>query len=238
MADPASAGEVFNKSRALLNDTGLDTGGVPNLFTDDVLLPYLQMAIVDLLMDCEDNNIPVTNITSPAITVPAGTKVIGTGTSIALPRDLIEIVEMYERIAGSGNDFMLMKRRTFEPKTDVETTYLQVYTWQGQQVHFIGATSDIEIKIDYISQTSESVTDKNSLILIYNSRAFLWFRTAALAAFYVMQNKTRSDECNSEGLRCLEVMESIGIKSQQNMPIRRRPFMSAYRQRGWMGYGR
>ncbi len=236
MADPVKAGEIFDKSRALLNDTGIDTGGVPNVYTDDTLLPYLQMAFVDLLMECEENNIPVTNITSPVITVPAGITEIGPGTSIALPRDLIEIIEIYERVAGTNNDFMLMRRRAFKPKTEVQTTYLGVYTWQGQHIHFIGATSDIEIKIDYISQTSQAVTDKNSLVLIYNSQAFLWFRTAALAAFYIMQNKTRSDECNTEAGRCIETMESIGIKSQQGTVIRRKPFMAGYRMGSWRGW--
>ena len=232
MASPVKAGDIFTNTRALLNDALAD------VYTDDVLLPYLRMAIVDLRLECEDNNIPYTNTTSSAITIPAGTTGIGGPDQPALPSDLIEIVEMYERISGTSNDYMLMGRRRFEPKTEYQTTFLQVFTWQNQRVHFIGATTDIEVKIDYISQNIGDVTDKNTLILIYNSCAFLWFRTAAFAAFYIMENKTRSDECNAEAARCIETMEAIAQKSEQGMPVRRRPFMQSYRRRGWTGYGR
>lgn len=230
MADPVKAGDIFLNARALLNDTPGD------VYTDDVLLPYLRMAIVDLRLECEDNNIPFTNITSEAITVDAGTLGIGGPDQPALPRDLIEIVEMWERTAGTSMDYMLMSRRRFEPKTETQTTFLQVYTWQGQRVHFIGATSDLEVKIDYISQSIGQITDKNSLILIYNSCAFLWFRTAAMGAMYVMENKTRADDLNGEAARCIESMEAIAQKSEQGMPVRRRPFMSSYRSRGFQGY--
>lgn len=230
MADPIKAGDIFLNSRALLNDA------LEDVYTDAILLPYLKMAVVDLRLECEDNNIPFTNITSAWITIDAGVTGIGGPDQPALPRDLIEIVEMYEKTAGSSNDGMLMSRRRFEPKTETQTTFLQVYTWQGQRVHFIGATSDIEVKIDYISQNIGEVTDKNSLILIYNSCAFLWFRTAAMAAMYIMENKTRADDLNAEAARCIESMEAIAQKSEQGMPVRRRPFMSSYRQRGYNGY--
>lgn len=229
MADPIKAGDIFDNARALLNDS------LGDVFTDEVLKPYLRMAITDLRLECEDNNIPYTNVTSETITIPAGTLGIGGNNQPALPKDLIEVVEMYERTAGTSNDFMQMSRRRFDPKTETQTTFLQVFTWRGQRVHFIGATSDIEVKIDYISQNIGDIVDKNTLILIYNSCAFLWFRTAAFASFYIFENKTRSDECNAEAARCIETMESIAQKSEQSMPVRRRPFMSAWRQRGLQG---
>lgn len=232
MASPVKAGDIFTNARALLNDADAD------VYNDATLLPYLKMAIVDLRLECEDNNIPYTNITSAWITVPAGITNIGGPGGPALPSDLVEIVEMYERTAGSSNDGMLMTRRIFEPKTEVQTTYLRVYTWQGQQVKLIGATGDIEVKIDYISQNIGDVTDKNTLILIFNSCAFLWFRTAALAATYIDENKARADEANAEAGRCIETMESIAIKSQQSMVIRRKPYNSSYKTRGWAGRGR
>lgn len=226
---PVKAGEVFDKARFFLNDT------VAAVFTDTVLLPALQIAIEDLRLECEDNNIPFTNVTSAAILVPAGVQSIGGDGGPALPTDLVEIVEMYERIAGTTNDFIQMRRRNFIPKTEFQTTYLEIYTWQKQVVNFIGSTSDIEVKIDYVGNSLNQVVNANSEILIYNSISFLWFRTAALAANYIGENKTRSDELNIESVRCIETMENIGIKNQQSMPIRRRPFMSSYRQRSILG---
>jgi len=227
MPTPIKAGEVFDKARFLLNDTAAA------VFTDEVLLPALKIATDDLRLECEDNNIPYTNLTSAAILINAGVTSIGGSGSPALPSDLIEIVEMYERVAGTNQDYMQMSRRNFLPKSEYQTTFLQVYTWQGQVVRFLGATGNIQVKIDYVGNSLNRVIDKNSEIAIYNSISFLGFRTAALAANYIGENKTRSDELNSEAVRCIETMENIGIKNQQSIPIRRRPFMSSYRSRGW-----
>lgn len=228
---PVKAQEVFETARFLLNDT---EGAV---FNDTVLLPAIKLAMNDLRLECEDNNIPYTNMTSAGITVPAGTTNIGGNGGPALPSDLVEIIEMYERIAGTSNDFMRMDRRIFLPKTDYETNYLEVYTWQKQIVHLIGAVNDIEVKIDYVGDTLSQIVDANSQILIYNSISFLQFRTAALAAEFIGENASRADSLNIQAARCIETMENIGIKNQQNAPIRRRPFMSRYKQRGWIGYG-
>ena len=90
-----------------------------------------------------------------------------------------------------------------------------------------------------MGNTLNQPVDANSQILIFNSISFLYFRTAALAANFIGENKTRSDELNSEALNCIETMENIGIKQQQNNPVRRRPFMANYRTKGWAsGAGR
>lgn len=228
---PVKAGDIFSKARFFLNDTEGDQ------YTDEVLLPALQIAYTDLRMECEDNNIPFTNITSAWITIPAGVKNIGGNGGPALPIDLVEIVEMYERIAGTTNDGMLMRRRNFLPKTEFETTYLGVYTWQGQVVYFIGATGDIEVKIDYVSQNLNDIIDENTQIRIYNCCSFLWYRTAALAAGFIGENETRAAELNSNAGNAIDTMVNIGVKNQQSNPVRRRPFMSNYRQSGYNGGG-
>lgn len=226
---PVKAGEIFDQARFFLNDQ------IGAVFTDEVLAPALKSAYQELRMECEDNNIPYTNITSAAITIDSGVLDIGGVTGPALPSDLVEVVEMYERVAGTNNDYMIMKRRNFLPKTDFQTTYLQVYTWQKQIIHFIGSTTDIEVKIDYVGDSLSRIIDSNTEIAIYNSCAFLWYRTAALAAEFIGENITRAQSLNSDALASLEVLENIGIKNQQSMPVRRRPFMSSYRQRGWQG---
>jgi len=229
MPTPIKAGEVFDTARFLLNDTA------GQVFTDEVLKPALKLAMDDLRLECEDNNIPYTNLTSAAITVPAGITNIGGDGGPALPADLIEIVEMYERTAGTTTDFMMMRRRNFLPKTEYQTTFLQVYTWQNQTVQLIGATGDIEVKFDYVGNSLSRIVDGNTEIRIYNSISFLGFRTAALAASYIGENEMRADGLNREAVRCIETLENIGIKNQQSIPIRRRPFMSSYRNGGWGG---
>lgn len=230
MPQAVKAGDIFDRARFFLNDTD------GNLFTDVAMLPALKIAIDDLRIEFEDANIPFTNVSSEVITVPAGVRSIGSNTetnSPALPVDLVEIIEIYERSSGTTIDFEMMGRRRFLPKTDIETAYLGVWSWQGQVVKLIGATGDIEVKIDYIGNTFNQIIDANTQIVVFNSIPFLSFRTAALAANYIGENKTRSDELNTEAQRTIDSVENIGIKSQQSMPIRRRPFRSRYKSRGY-----
>jgi len=228
---PVKAGEIFEQARFFLNDQ------IGAVFTDEVLQPALKSAYQELRMECEDNNIPYTNLTSSAITVTSGMTDIGGSTGPALPSDLIDIIEVYERISGNNSDYKLMRRKNFLPKTDVQTNYLEVYTWQKQVINFLGSLGDIEIKIDYVGESLSMPINKNSEIAIYNSCAFLWYRTAALASEFIGENESRAKSLNADTIRCLETMENIGIKNQQSMPVRRRPFMSSYRQRGY-GYTR
>lgn len=224
------AGEVMDTVRALMNDLE----GAQ--FTDEVINPYLKIAYEDLRQECEDNNIPFTNLTSGIITIAQGVTNIGGNGGPALPEDLIEIIEMYERIAGTNNDFMLMKRRNFLPKTDIQTTYLQVWTWQRQRVEFLGANGNIEVKIDYVGNSLGDILGKNTIIALFNSKNFLGYRTAALCAQFIGEDVDRATALNTQASRAIETLENIGIKNQQSIPVRRRPFMSRYRQRGWAGY--
>jgi len=233
MSLPIKAVDIFGNARFLLNDNAADE------YTNDVLLPALKIAYNDLSLECQDANIPFTNKSSAVITVPAGVKSIGDPDEVnspALPVDLIEIVEMYERTSGTTNDFMQMDPTRFLPKTDVETAYLRVFTWQGQIVRFIGSTSAIDIKIDYVSNTLSKVINENTQIAINNSLNALSFRTASLCARYIMENETRADQLDAEGSRCLGLMENIAVKAQQSMPVRRRPFRANFKSRTWSGF--
>lgn len=223
--------EVYDMARALYNDIFGD------VLDDDTLLPYFKIAYDDLRQECMDLNIPITNQTSEVITVPQGVRSVG-GTeanSPALPENLIDIVEVYERLAGTNNDFTLMKGMRFLPHTEVLTQYFQVYTWQNQALKFLGANGDVDIKIDYVADTLGNIVNGNTVIHPWNSKNPLGYRTAALCAEFIGENKTRADALNANASRAVENMLNTAIKSQQNMPVRRRPFMSSYRQRSSIG---
>lgn len=226
-----STGTVIGDNvRPLLNVTALDG------YSDVVILPYFKMAYDELRMECEDNNIPFTNITSKVITITAGVIDVGGPTGPALPPGLVEIYEIYERTSGTDNDFMLMRRRNFLPKTSQLTQFLEIWTWQNQVINFLGANSAVDIKIDYVADTLVNIVDSNTLIPLFNSRLYLGYRTAALCARFIGENPDRADQLDGMASNALEMLENIGVKNQQGNPIRRKPFMSAYRQRGWAGY--
>ncbi len=226
------AESVFDGVRALMNDSD------GNLYTDEVILPYFKLGYDGLRQDFEESSIPFSNITSENITIPAGVTSIGNPNeagSPALPTDLVEIYEMYERTAGTNQDYMLMRRRNFLPKTTVQTEFLEVFTWQKQIVRFLGATSDIEVKIDYIADSLREVVDGNTLITPFNCQTFLKYRTAALCSVFIGENETRGSILNQEADNARTILLNIGTKFQQSMPVRRRPFRANWKNRGWGG---
>lgn len=228
--EPVKVGDVYDMARACMNDT------IGMQYTNTVLEPYFRIAYDDLKMICEDNNLPFGNQTSAPITVTAGVIDIGGDTGPALPADMIDLIELYERISGTDNDYQMMRNMRFLPKTEQRTMFLEVYAWQNNVIKFIGALSDIQVKIDYVANKLGKLVNENTLITLYNSKNFLGFATASYAARYIGENPTRADSLAGDAGNALEKMENIPVKSQQNMPVRRKPFMANYRQRGWTGY--
>ena len=221
----ATLGYMMTQVRSLLND---QAGAV---FTDEVLLPFIKMAADDMQGELEDNQLPFVSRTSGAILVPAGSTTIGGTTGPALPPDVLDILAVWERTAGTNNDFSLMRRVQFLPKTDTETSFHEVWTYQDQIVQFPKATSDIEIKMDYLGANLVDATPTTE-VRFNHAKMFLQYRTAALAAEFIGENDGRAEKLNGNAERCLDTMLSINIKSQQSVITRRRPFMANYRRGG------
>lgn len=224
-------GDVFTGVRALLND---QDGAV---YTSTVQLEYFKLAYEEIRQECEDHNIPITNRTSEAITITAGMRDIGGPTGPALPNDLIEVLECWEVPAGTNADYMLMRRCIFLPKTVVLTSYLEVYAWAEQYIHFLGANGNIQVKIDYLSTGMPDITNENSRIKLFNAVNFLKYKTAALCAMFVDENETRASALNDMSIKCYDTLMGILIKNSQGIQTRRRPFMANYKFRGGQ-YGR
>jgi hypothetical protein len=225
------AGDVFDGSRALLNDQN------GQLFTDAIQKEYFKLAFESLRLRCEENQIPfVLTTTSTAISVPQGTTDIGGPTGPALPRDLIEVLDCWEIPAGTTNDYMLMRHMKFLPKTSILTAYLEVWTWQNEYIHLLGANGDISVKLDYIGSNFGDVTDANQVIRLTNSINYLKFYTAALIAQFIGENEDRAKTLSNLADDAMDTMLNIKIMSQQNMNTRRRPFMGSYKIRSGGSY--
>lgn len=222
-------GDIFNGVRAILNDQ--DNA----VYTNAVQLEYFKLAYEEIRQACEDHNIPITNKTSAAITIEAGITDIGGPTGPALPEDLIEVLECWEVAADTSSDYMLMRRLQFLPKTSVLTSYLEVYQWAGQYIHFLGANGDIQVKIDYVATGMPDITDENSLIKLKNAINFLKFKTAAIICVAIDQNTEAAEIWNGAAINAYDTLMSILIKNSQGIQTRRRPFLAAYKRRGNSG---
>lgn len=225
MATPA---QVMLRAAALMNDS------VRSVYTDDVVLPYLNMALDELQEYYELNNVPITNNTSAVLTIPQGISVIGFNTTPALPVDLVEIQSLYESEVGQSAWAQMTPKNFVHPTKDQISAFI-VYSWGKNQLNLIPANKDIDLKIDYVASvfpTDLAIGSINTDYPIKNIKSYLAYKTAGLCAFYIGENKTRSDELN--GLAQLALDRSLGIstKSRQSILTRRRPFRAGFKSRG------
>lgn len=226
MAILLSAAEVMDRVAVLLNDPDKTD------YTYTVQLPYLNIAIDELLEHLEESNSPAVNATtSPPILVPVGTN------KVLPPQDMVEIQEVGERLAGTQDAFVFMPRREFIDSFPPSSAllYWALATNAGvYEVQFNpnGATTAREIRIRYLKWGSSLAYTESSMIPIVNSRSYLSFKTAALCAQFVGENESRAGILNTEAEQALERMLGIENKGKQQIMTRHRPFRASYKSRG------
>lgn len=228
MATPNfTAGNVMDASASLLNDTA------KTVFTYAVQIPYLQMAMQELREYLELSNSPVTNASEAVLAIPAGTTVVSFDSTPALPDDLVDIRQLWERVTDTP-PYVSMRRMDFLPNWINEQLNYQflMFAWRDNTLYLPVSVQINDIKIDYIRQI-DNVVDENSQINLINGRGFLQYRTAALVAEYTGEDKQRADDLNLNAKDALD--RTVGIESKGRQPImtRRRPFRSGWKHRGY-----
>lgn len=230
-----TAANVMDKAASLMNDTA------KTVYTYAAQMPYLNMALAELEEHFQLNNIPVTSQTSAPITVSAGVKSInafdgvGAGPAPNYPQDLVEIQGIYERLAGTTDPFIPLTKRDFlpHPIDDLPTESLMYWIWEDQKIKFIGATTDRDVKLDYIKTLFPEVTNQAAVLGVINAKSFLQYRTAALCTQFIGENATRAGELNNFAVLALDRVTGIGTKARQSTNTRRKPFMAAYKRRSF-----
>jgi len=222
-----TSGSVMDRSALLLNDAA------KSIFTYTVQLPYLNMAQDELSETLEQYNVPVTNEKSSILVVTTAMTDIGGATGPALPADLIEVRGSYERLSGSSEDFQIMSRVDFLPPFTQLTESLIYWTWQQQIMYFLGATTNRDVRLDYLAVVMPPLTNTAGTdnITLFNAKSFLAYRTAALCAEFIGENPTRANDLNNFATLALDRFLAINTKGRQATPVRRRPFMAAAKVR-------
>lgn len=212
---------------ALLNDAAL------SVYTYTAQLPYLKIALRELREIMELSNVPVTNKTAEILAIPAGTTEISFVTTPSLPTDLIEIQQIWERATGV-NPYVPMVKKEFIPAylTDdyVQSPNFLIWAWNGNKIQLPPANQINDLKLNYIYEITQ-IVDQNSTIAIPNGQSFLTFRTAALCAQFIMENKERADDLNADAGIAVDRMEGIESKAKQATFTRKRPFRASYKKR-------
>jgi hypothetical protein len=225
-----TAGEVMDRSAALLNDPAKTD------YTYIAQLPYLNMAVDELVELLEESNVSPTNDTSTVITISVGMNKITPIESATLPHypaDLVEIQEVGERAAGTSDPFLTLGRREFL-KTFPVSQSLLFWCWEDQMIKFNpnGASSIREIELKYVRQAISQATSELSVIGAINSRSFLSYKTAALCAQFIGENESRAELLEGKAQQAIERMTGISNKGRQQIMTRHRPFRAGYKARG------
>lgn len=219
------ASTVMTTAAATLNDAAMQ------VYNYAAQLPFLKMAIQELREHLELNGASVVSERSALITVPIGTTVVGFYTVPPLPPDLVEINQLWESSTGLAQ----WAPMTLQDKVSVNYTtgmsYFGIWAWRDNEIQLPPATGIMDIKLDYVKSLLPAVIDQNTIIGVINSDLFLTFRTAALCAEFIGENKTRADELNGHAQLSLDRVMGIENKNKQVIFTRHRPFRAAYKGR-------
>ena len=227
MATPdITAAEVMNSARAYLNDVGATT------FDNTVLLPYLKTAVRDLRELMQQSNLPVTNEVEEVLNLTAGTTEVSFVTTPALPQNLTQIRQIWER-QHDNPPWVPMKRVEFLPywQDGQLVQQFSVWAWIDNKIKLLESSQDNDLKLNFIKQLLQ-VVDENSVIGVINGESFLAYRTGSLAARWTGEDIARADQLDDEASNAWDRLASIENKGKQAIYKRRLPFRMGWKNRG------
>ncbi|HET9402519.1 MAG TPA: hypothetical protein VFO34_16360 [Candidatus Acidoferrales bacterium] len=223
-----TAGQITQLIRSLLNDAA------GNLFTDSVLLPYVNSAYRKAQRALAAAGQETFLVDDVLLVVPAVAEVDSsqqvmindnTAPPNQLPTDLLAPVSLWERPNGSADDFMPMvdvSARGGLPSLQQEST-LRFWEWRQDGIWFIGATQDTQIRLRY-QKAYPDFTDGTSVVLVRNSQEAMAYAGAAMAA--LARGSPFAERFDGIAADALEDLITATVRRDQEGGRRRRPFSS------------
>lgn len=226
-----TAEEVMDMTRSLLNDQ------IGAVFENDVQIPYLNMALRDLGLKLQLNDIPVTlETSSPIIPVLAGIDNIGGPGGPPLPYLFVNAKQLWQRPSGTTDAFFPVDQFQFLPSWDSSSIvgYIGAWAYHGQYIHLVPSTTPTDVRIDYTKSVIPVITASTDDIDIINSFQYLGFKTGAYCSFFIGENPTRAEALHGQAEQAWSEMYGIETKGQQSIVTRRRPFRAGWKNRGYI----
>lgn len=225
----SQAEDALNLARALMNDAA----GV--VFTDSVLLPFLNSAYRGLQRELAESGVSVLAEQQDLDLEPDPTTGV-TNTEISdasdpqLPTDCLMPHTLWERATPNTTDVFVPMEKFMSGGSMLNlqpSTYLRLWEWREDKINLIGATQGITVRIRYERVLPQIVLGTDP-IQIRSATDPLAFATAALAARSRGARALAQDLLGTAQMATEELIERY-MRPEQIKARRRRPY--GYRQR-------
>jgi hypothetical protein len=223
-----TAAQITALVRSLLNDAA------GNLFTDAVLLPYLNSAYRKVQRALE-NVQSGSQLSDDALIVVPAIPVVDPSARVAitdagtppnqLPTDLLVPLRLWERANGSSSGFSEMADLTNHGglPSEPQTPALRFWEWRADGIYLLGATEDVQVRLRY-RKAYPDLASGSSPVLIRNAQEALAFFTAALAS--AARGAPQAVHWDQAGADALEDLVARTTQREQRTSRRRRPYPS------------
>jgi hypothetical protein len=225
----SQAEDALTLARALVNDTAA------SVFTDTLLMPFLNSAYRGLQRELAENGVSVLaeqqdlELDSDPVSGITPTEISDTS-SPQLPTDCLAPHMLWERATANTADvFVPMEKFTsggsmlnLQP-----STYLRLWEWREDKVNLIGATQSITVRIRY-EKVLPLLTLGTDPIQIRSATDPLAFATAALAARSRGARALAQDLLGAAQMATENLIERY-VRPEQTKGRRRMPY--GYRRR-------
>ena len=223
-----TAGQITALVRSLLNDAA------GNLFTDSVLLPYVNSAyrkVQRALANIESGSFLTDNVLLVVAAVAqadASAQVSITDATAPpnqLPTDLLVPMKLWERANGSSDDFIEMTDLTGHDglPSEPQTQMLRYWEWRADGLYFLGATRDTQIRLRYQKSYPE-LTDATSPVLVRHAQEAIAYAAAAMAG--AARGAPQAERWDGAAADAIEDLLVRATQREQQTSRRRRPFSS------------
>src|SRR5580700_1796765 len=223
-----TAGQITALVRSLLNDAA------GNLFTDAVLLPYVNSAYRKAQRALANVQSGTFLSDDVLLVVPAVTEVDpsaqvsitdATAPPNQLPSDLLVPVKLWERVNGSSDAFVEMIDLTDHDglPSEPQGMTLNYWEWRADGLYFLGATQDTQIRLRY-QKAYPDFTDATSSVLIRQAQEALAYAAAAMAG--AARGAPQAERWDAAAADALEDLLVRATQREQQTGRRRRPFSS------------
>lgn len=201
--------------------------------TDAVLVPFANAAYRKLQRRMWDAGSKSTSTEVILTNVAANTQQLSDTSTPQLPVDFLAPREIFERITGSGTGFI-----GFVPMKPVDVLpnvpqagYNGVFTWYGDTLNFLGATSALDIRLRYFVGFP-AISDATSVITVRGAMDPIAYWTAFLAASSRGANNAAIFATQFED--AIREFLTMQVHARQYLVSRRRPYRGG---RSRFGYG-